>query len=165
MSSADGPLARALYRCRQFLGALRPRVGAADLAEAEAVLGPALFPLFLTMAPRDQRHCLDVYRRLRAGGCGDGDLLMAALLHDVGKGRQVRLWHRVAYVLLAALAPSLLARAGGGLGALRDHGQRGAALLRQAGAPPGVVALVAAHEERRAGDPRLALLQQADDSC
>ncbi|HXG42688.1 MAG TPA: HD domain-containing protein [Dehalococcoidia bacterium] len=165
MSSADGPLSRALYRVRQFLSSLRPRLGREEVAEAGAVLGPSLFPLFMAMSPRDRRHCLDVYRRLRQAGCQDRELLMAALLHDVGKGQRVRLWHRVAYVLLSATAPGLLSRAGGGLAVLRDHGQLGAAMLARAGAPPAVVDLVRRHEEAAEGEERLALLQQADDSC
>jgi hypothetical protein len=165
MSSVEGALARASYRSRQLLRSLRPRLEAEELAEAERFLGAALFPLFLSMAPRDQRHCLDVYRRLRAAGCADRELLMAALLHDVGKGRQVRLWHRVAYVILMAVAPWLRPRLRGGLAALRDHPQRGAALLAAAGAPPGVVELVRGHEDSAGADERLSLLQEADDSC
>lgn len=164
-------VSRALYRSRQLLSALRPRLRPDERAEARALLGEALFPLFRSMSPRDQRHCLDVFRALRARGCRDAHLLTAALLHDVGKGRlagpPVRLWHRVAFVLLAALAPRLLDRwRGGGLATLRRHAQRGAELAARAGAPPAVVELIRRHEECGQGaDPRLRLLRAADDSC
>jgi len=164
MSSAKGVLARAAYRGRQLWRSLRPRVEEEELAEARRLLGP-LFPLFMGMSARDRRHCLDVYRRLREWGVRDAHLLMAALLHDVGKGRAVALWQRVAFVALSRLAPGLLARAGGGLAVLRDHPGLGARLLAAAGAPAAVVELVRRHEEGPGDDPRLALLQKADDSC
>ncbi len=164
MFLARGVLGRAAYRARQVFLSLRPRVREEELEEARSLLGP-LFPLFSSMSPRDQRHCLDVYRRLRGWGVEDVHLLMAALLHDVGKGREVRLWERVAFVLLSRLAPGALARAGGGLARLRHHPQQGARLLMEMGAPMVVVDLVLRHEDGPGDDPKLALLQKADDWC
>ncbi len=163
---------RAVYRGRQFFGALRPRIDAGLRTRA---LGPLREPerqLFEAMTRRDQQHCLEVYRRLRAQGHDDHDLLTAALLHDVGKGR-VALWHRVAYVLLAAGAPGLLARLaapGEGRGwrqslyRCRHHAKLGAELARRAGSSPAAVALIGA-EEVAADGGRLAALQAADDAA
>ncbi len=162
---------RPLYRTRQFFVALRPRVNEAELNEASALLGERLMPLFLSMARRDQRHCLDVYRALLRTACRDQDVLLAALLHDAGKGElagaRVRLWHRVAYVLLAAASPRLLARLAGGRGglaALHHHCERGALLAEAHGAPQEVADLIRRHEESDRRDPRLLLLRAADDS-
>jgi hypothetical protein len=66
--------------------------------------------LFDTMSVADRRHALDVTARLVAAGHDDADLLAAALLHDAAKGRRMRLWHRIAGVLLEAFAPGLLRR-------------------------------------------------------
>ncbi len=60
------------------------------------------------MPVADRRHGLDVAEKLLRGGHHDPDLLGAALLHDAAKGHRMRLWHRVAGVLLEALAPALL---------------------------------------------------------
>ncbi len=163
---------RAAYRGRQFFGALRPRIDAGLRAEA---LGPLREPerqLFESMTRRDQQHCLEVYRRLRTQGHDDHELLTAALLHDVGKGR-VALWHRVAYVLLEAGATGLLARLaapGEGQGwrqalyRCRHHPKLGAELARRAGSSASVVALIGA-EEVAADGGRLAALQAADDAA
>src|SRR5688500_19718426 len=62
------------------------------------------------MPVADRRHGLDVAERLLTAGLDDSDLLAAALLHDAAKGHRMRLWHRVAGVLLEALAPSVLRR-------------------------------------------------------
>ena len=53
---------------------------------------------------------LDVSARLLAAGHDDADVLCAALLHDAAKGHRMRLWHRVAGVLLESVAPGLLRR-------------------------------------------------------
>ncbi len=122
------PSPRPLYRTRQFLGALRPRISAEERAEATALLAERLLPLFDGMSPRDRRHCLDVYLALRRDGCRDSDVLLAALLHDAGKGAGVRLWQRAAYVLVEAASPGLRERLADrlGLAALHRHAQRGA---------------------------------------
>ena len=62
------------------------------------------------MPTADRRHALDVAARLAAGGQRDPDLLAAALLHDAAKGHRMRLWHRVAGVVLETVAPRALAR-------------------------------------------------------
>lgn len=176
MSTVNRPLRQAqgrlLYRTRQFFAAIRPRVNQAELNEASALLGQRLMPLFLSMCRRDQRHCLDVYGALVRMGCHDQNVLLAALLHDAGKGElagaRVRLWHRVAYVLLAAGTPRLLARLAGGRGglaALHHHSERGAMLAERHGAPAEVVDLIRRHEATAPADERLLLLRAADDSC
>ena len=68
------------------------------------------WPLFAAMPVADRRHALDVVGRLTAAGVDDPDLLAAALLHDAAKGHRMRLWHRVAGVVLEALAPARLRR-------------------------------------------------------
>jgi hypothetical protein len=75
---------------------------------ARGVLPPDAARLFATMPVADRRHALDVSGRLLAAGHDDPDVLCAALLHDVAKGHRMRLWHRVAGVLLEAVAPGLL---------------------------------------------------------
>ena len=74
------------------------------------MLPDAAWSLFAAMPVADRRHALDVAARLAATGHQDPDLLGAALLHDAAKGHQMRLWHRVAGVLLQAIAPRALAR-------------------------------------------------------
>jgi hypothetical protein len=77
---------------------------------ARGVLPPDAARLFATMPVADRRHALDVSGRLLAAGHDDPDVLCAALLHDAAKGHRMRLWHRVAGVLLEAFAPGLLRR-------------------------------------------------------
>jgi hypothetical protein len=162
---------RPFYRARQFFGYFRPRLRGEELVEAASVLGEGLWPLFESMSERDQRHSLDVLAVLRDRGCRDQHLLMAALLHDAGKGRlagvRVRLWHRVAYVLLSVGTPWVvrrLATGRGGIAALHGHAERGAVVAEALGAPLAVVDLIRRHDDPAADDERFLMLRAADDS-
>jgi len=170
------------------LAALGARLSPAERQTVAAHLTPAQQRLFSAMTGRDQRHSLDVFQALQRMGCQEKETLLAALLHDVGKG-PVRLWHRVAYVLLQAASPRLLDRLAqpngpglslpGGRGwrqmmaAIRDHGARGAALAEAAGASAAVVELIRYHqracpepaEGANGSDRWAALLRAADESC
>ncbi|MCH7579927.1 MAG: HD domain-containing protein [Chloroflexi bacterium] len=161
---------RALYRSRQFFGSVRPRVDEVLREQAFALLNDSQRTLFSSMTTRDQQHCLDVYNALREKGHDDSDLLVAALLHDAGKGK-IELWHRVAFVVLEATSPRLLdrfARPGNGgdwrqaLHRCRNHPELGAELARQAGSSERVVKLISEHG---ADDRQMAALKAADESA
>ena len=89
---------------------MRASVTPAETATARRLLPDAAWPLFAAMPVADRRHALDVVGRLMAARADDPDVLAAALLHDGAKGHRMRLWHRVAGVLLEALAPRQLQR-------------------------------------------------------
>jgi len=148
-----------------------------DLALADRYLPPAARHLFQAMPRYDQRHALGVLRTLQECGCDDRDLLAAALLHDVaktaGQAAALRLWHRVAVVLMQALRPSLLERiARDQPGSWRQpfyvaqhHPALGARLALEAGCSPQTAELIRSHEDRPTGsdDPLLAALRAADE--
>ena len=89
---------------------VRARVAPEEEALARRVLPVTAWPLFETMPVADRRHGLDGVRRLLAAGADEPELLAAALLHDAAKGQRMRLWHRIAGVLLEAAAPAVLRR-------------------------------------------------------
>jgi hypothetical protein len=165
-------ISRLSYRARQFRRTLAPGITTNDLHEARSALGEDLYALFAAMQPADQRHCLDVYRRLRSEGEDDPDVLAAALIHDAGKGgesaRRIRTWHRVAYVILDTLPPGALdriARGDGGLARLHRHGEATIRLVRGAGASERITGLLEVMEAGRRDDPHAARLMAADDAC
>ena len=188
-----------VYRVRQFVRAAAawlqlpvpgggPGAGVqpGELVDEQAsqILGPQAQSLFEAMPSYDRRHALSVMHALRLGGHTSPDLLAAALLHDMGKTVQwdgtqavrgdgaLRLWHRVAVVLMRALSPELVERIGEDRsGSWRHpffvqehHAVIGAELARQAGCSARTVELISHHEDPpdQARDPLLAALQAAD---
>lgn len=98
------------HRVAQFIGHLTARVDPGEIERARPLLPDTAWALFAGMPTADRRHALDVAARLAAAGQRDPDLLAAALLHDAAKGHRMRLWHRVAGVLIERVAPRALAR-------------------------------------------------------
>ena len=128
--------------------------------------------LFAWMPLPDRRHGLDVAEALLRNGIDDPDLLSAALLHDAAKGHRMRLWHRVAGVLLEAAAPWLLRRL-----AVRDrrswrypfhlylhHAPMSAELAVRAGCPARVADLIRGTPTTDADRALHRALEAADDA-
>ncbi len=162
-----------MHRVAQFVAHVRARVEPDEQAEARSLLTDAAWRLFAAMPVADRRHALDVVARLRHDWDADPDLFAAALLHDVAKGDRMRLWHRVAGVLLEAWAPRLLRRlASPDPGSWRHpfhlylhHQQLSADLAEAAGCSSRTVAILRGDVPAHPSDARLAAaLKAADDA-
>lgn len=169
---------RAIYRVRQFLRAVASwiRPAAVDEDLLRQYLPPRAVALFRAMPGYDRHHAMAVFEALRAAGHKELDLLAAALLHDVGKSSsgvaRIRIWHRVATVLLHAFWPGAVERIGrDGSGNWRrpffvqqHHAALGAEQARAACCSPGAVDLIRQHEDacHDGDDALLAALQAAD---
>lgn len=166
---------RLRYRVRQFTRGLRPHLAPSEVVEARERLTPEEFRLFLHARPRDRRHSMDLFHLLLRQGVNgrppSEEVLVAALLHDVGKG-EIDTWHRVAFVVLDGVSPALVSLLASRQGArwrralwrLRHHGALSAEMLRRVGASSRVVAIVEAHTQPDSDDPEIAAFIRADDS-
>ncbi len=159
-------------KARQLGRHVAARVTPVERAALAEWLTPAQLALFDGMPVADRRHGLDVVAALGAAGVADRDVALAGLFHDAGKGRSIRLWHRVAWSLGELLGPwvhRLAARAPGGAEAmarLRDHDARSAELAAAVGCPPRAVALIAGAVDPAdpAAGAALAALHAADEA-
>jgi hypothetical protein len=156
-------------KARQLGRHVAARVRPVERAALAEWLGPAQLALFDGMPVADRRHGLDVVAALRAAGVTDCAVHLAGLFHDAGKGRSIRLWHRVAWSLgerMGSWVHRAAARLPGGgeaMARLRDHADRSAELALAVGCPPRTAALI-----RGDGEPAdasaLAALDAADEA-
>jgi hypothetical protein len=168
-----------LYRTRQFWLTVRASaLSDEDQALVDDLLTPAQQELFARMQFSEQHHGLRVLNMLREQGETDPDLVVAALLHDVGKSRyRLRVWERVLIVLGRAFFPARVQRWGQiplswcnrAFVVAEHHPDWGAALALEAGCSPLAVDLIRYHQAEsppQSASPRerrlLLLLQQAD---
>lgn len=172
-------MARVGYRVWQFGRLVWPQpLTAAEKQAVAALLSRRQWLLFNEFAPSDQRHSYQVLQTLVAAGEREPSLLVAALLHDIGKVcHPVYIWDRVLIVLGEAFLSRQAAAWGAGeaVGWKRpfviraQHPAWGAELVQAAGATPLTVRLVARHQDKlpvspASGEDRLlARLQWADD--
>ncbi len=169
---------RILYRTRQVWHALNSYPAAEELAQVRNTLTPSLISLFSRMQISEQAHSLRVFNQLIAQDEKNADLLVAALLHDVGKSRHpLRLYERVMVVLAKTLFPGWVKRWGQGdpsgwqrpFVVAEQHPAWGAEMATQAGASPLAAALIYRHQENLQGkavtyeDQLLYRLQLLDD--
>ena len=111
----------------------------------------------------DARHAERTAQILRALGA-DEELVTAGLLHDIAKPPSTQLWHRVAGVALARIAPRVrreLARGDAAFARYLDHARLGAEEARRQGASDRVVFLIAGHHSPPQSDDAR-LLARAD---
>ena len=126
-------------RVRQFARYATGRVTAAERDRLRDWLTLEQLDLFDSMHRADRRHGLDVVDALRRAGHTNHDLLLAGLLHDSGKGRDLHVWHRVGWSLrehYGERVGRLLARLPGFAPAfktLAGHADRSAELALAAG--------------------------------
>ena len=102
-----------LYRVRQFWHSLSASPAPQDLEQALAVLSLEQRALFAQLQPAEQVHALKIWNRLADQGETQPELLVAALLHDVGKLRyRLNPLQRAIIVLVKAVNPEQARRWG-----------------------------------------------------
>jgi hypothetical protein len=135
-------------KVRRFGRYFTGRISAKERADMASSLSRPQLDLFDSMHPADQRHGLDVVAALRAQGHAQPDLLLAGLLHDCGKGRGLRVWHRVAWSLGERYGARLeraferLPSFRAAFATMRDHAARSAELAAAAGCSAATVELI-----------------------
>lgn len=173
--SGHSTWAYARKRLVQGLRGLRPELAAEGVDRG--LLELLTFPQrsrFESLPAFDQQHLCRVANHLRANGVSEQDVLVAGLLHDIGKSdgiHHVRLPDRIAKVLLKRIAPGVLENLAAGYPGSRfpslaltvRHPEVGAEIARDLGCSDRTCWLIRYHESPTDfGDPDLFRLQEAD---
>jgi putative nucleotidyltransferase with HDIG domain len=155
------------YRVRQFFETLFVSLTSADLELVRQTLTPAQVTLFIQLQPSEQVHAVRVLRAIQENCQANGlqppaDLLVAALLHDIGKALYpLRIWERVVIVLGKKILPESAARWGNGRETstatprgwgrpfviAAQHPAWGAEMAARQGTSPRAVALIRRHQD------------------
>ncbi len=173
------PFPRAFYRVWQFWQTLTGTLSPNDWREVKLVLTLNELPLFERMNRADQAHSFRVMKSLQAGGHTDPNLLIAALLHDTGKGlHPLRFWERPVPVLAKGLLREDVHSPGNGnlhgwrrpLIIAKEHPAWGSEMAARAGSSPLTVWLIRHHQDENpppidhpAAERFLTYLKKADN--
>jgi putative nucleotidyltransferase with HDIG domain len=104
---------RILYRVRQFWRTMFDKIDPHELERMAVILVPEQAALFSQLQQDEQKHAMLLVRKLTDQGDNQPDLLVAALLHDVGKLRyRMNPFERSLVVLVKAFLPMLARRWG-----------------------------------------------------
>lgn len=97
---------RIAYRVHQFWHTLFIKTDPEDYHQVQQRLTSAQYELFDKLQPAEKSHALVMYHKLLQQGETQPDLLIAALLHDVGKQRyRLNPMERAMIVLAKAFIP------------------------------------------------------------
>ena len=97
---------RILYRLRQFWRTVTLKTKPYELEQVRAQLSPMQWKLFEQLQPGEKDHAVTMFNKLRKQGENVPDLLIAALLHDIGKLRyRLNPLERAMIVLVKAVVP------------------------------------------------------------
>jgi hypothetical protein len=164
-----------VQRIRQGLLALRPRPEPGENDFTHHWLTGEQRAAFQGLSAHDRGHLVRVARTLVEQVPDNHDLIMAGLLHDLGKSdgtNRVRLIDRTAKVLLGRLSPRLLRwlarsdphRLRAGIVLAVHHPAIGAEQSARLGCNDRVVWLIKHHEDSTIDDPELRLLADVDQT-
>lgn len=144
------------YRAGQFLHLLTAKRKRDQRRFVYEILEPSMAALFFQMSNPDQSHSIRVLQTLVDQEEENSDLLMAALLHDVGKSlNPLRAWERSLVVVTNRILPNQVLKWGQDEArgwrkpfvVALQHPEWGAALVQQEGGSETLVTLIRYHQE------------------
>lgn len=155
-----------LQRGKQFFTRYTARIYADDWKFLSKYLNEKQLKIFLELPLYEQRHSINVaYSILNTYPNAPKELIIAAIMHDIGKGNTLTPFKKAIAVLLDKFAHKLalkLSMRWPFLYIYYNHPVIGAELAQKIGLPGRSVYLIAHHNDRHPVDADVILLQKAD---
>lgn len=156
------------YRVEQFIKAITAKITSEDIAFVKTYLNERESQLFFRLKPYEQRHCIDVARKLEAITRGEAEMIRVGLLHDIGKlVYPLNPIEKSIMVLLDRLTHSKIKKYPQWklVKCYYEHPRLGYDLLSQIGNyEAGFLEMIKAHHQAESGNTKLALLKEADNA-
>lgn len=155
------------YRVQQFIKAVTAQITKEDLSFVKQHLNQVEVALFLKLKPYEQRHCIDVAKKLDETSMGNLEMIKLGLLHDIGKLRYpLNPIEKSMIVVLDRLTGGNIKRYSRYkmIKCYYEHPQIGYEMLREIGNYDEVfLDLIKNHHQKDEKNPKLILLQEADN--
>ncbi|WP_051585948.1 HD domain-containing protein [Caldanaerobius polysaccharolyticus] len=155
-----------LYRGKQFYTYYTAKISDEDWKFLSKYLNEKQLKIFLKLPLYEQRHSLDVaYNILNMSPDASSDLVIAALMHDIGKGNSLTPMKKAIAVLLDKLAQSLavkLSKRWPFLYTYYNHPAIGGKIAAKIGLSKRCVYLIEHHNDKNPVDKEIIMLQKAD---
>lgn len=155
------------YRVQQFIKAMTAQITKEDISFVKQYLNKAETDLFFRLKPYEQRHCIDVARKLYETTEGDMEMIKLGLLHDIGKIQYpLHPIEKSVIVILDHLTAGHIKRYRKYkmVKCYYDHPQIGYDILKESGHyDETFLKLIKNHHQQEKENPKLHLLQEADN--
>lgn len=156
------------YRVKQFFKAMTASVSSDEYTWVKGYLSDAELELFLRLKIYEQRHCIDVARILEELANKDSEMIRLGLLHDVGKSvYPLNPFEKSIMVVCDKISKGSIKKLHGlkMVKCYYNHPLLGYTLLKQTGGyEEGFLEIIKLHHFQ-GNDPRLVLLQEADNKA
>ena len=154
------------YRVSQFIKAITAEITEEDLSFVRQYLNRKELELFMKLKPYEQRHCIDVANQLKRVDLEDTEMIKLGLLHDIGKILYpLHPVEKSIIVVLDRLTAGRIKKYNTYkmVKCYYEHPQLGYELLRSLGGyEESFLKLIQNHHQSEK-NPRLLILQQADN--
>lgn len=158
-----------LYRIRQFIKAITASVSQEERKWVQKYLIPAEYQLFFKLKVYEQRHCIDVAKKLSVETNENEEMIRLGLLHDIGKIKHpLNPFEKSLIVVLDKVTKGTVKK-WTSLKMVKcyyNHAEIGYELLKQLGEyDESFLRRIRNHHYTDEGDKLLELLKNADDCC
>lgn len=155
-----------INRIRQFFLCLFLNFNSDDMDYINEKLNNDIKPVFLKLSDYEKKHSILVAQAVEKEFMNDPDLILAALLHDIGKSKyHINIFQKSLFVLLDYLSRGKLKKFTGNksIYIFYNHGEAGYDILKSNNYNNRILEIVKNHHNNDVYDDDLSIIRKFDD--